>query len=43
MTLVELKAAAYDTLVQIQALQQRLAQINQAIAKEAKEKPSEEV
>ena len=36
MTLVELKAAAYDTLCQIETLQRRLAQINQEMACEAK-------
>lgn len=39
MDITELKAAAYDTLAQIEALQKRLVQINQAIRQEAEKKP----
>ena len=41
MDIKDLKAAAYDTLAQIEALRARLGQINDAIAKES-QKPKEE-
>lgn len=35
MTIIELKAQAYDTLAQIEYLQKKLQEINQAIAEES--------
>jgi hypothetical protein len=43
MTLVELKAAGYDTLAQIERLQNQLRQINAAIEKEKAVKVVEKV
>lgn len=42
MTVIELKALAYDTLAQIEQLQIKLRQINQAIAEEVN-KPKVEI
>jgi len=37
MTITELKAAAYDTLAQIEYLQKQLQEINQQIAKQSQD------
>ena len=41
MTLVELKAKAYDILAQIEYLQQELAKVNQKISNSLKEEKTE--
>jgi hypothetical protein len=42
MTLLELKASAYDTLAQIQFLQKQLEEINQRIAEESMKQKEQE-
>lgn len=42
MTVIELKAAAYDVLAQIEALQRKLAQINQQIAELSAQPPAKD-
>ncbi len=42
MTILELKAAAYDTLAQIQFLQKQLEEINQKIGEEAMKQKEQE-
>jgi hypothetical protein len=42
MDIKELKAQAYDTLAQIEALQGRLRQLNQMIAQESKKEVKDE-
>ena len=41
MTLIELKSQAYDTLANIEYLQKKLQELNQAIAEELKKEQSE--